>query len=147
LQVQQESWEALAPDLLPLMAAHHQEIGEALPFKPALEVFAHMAELGLLVAVSGRAPSGVLAGYCLWTLGPHLASFDVLTATQGPWYVDPGSRNGLGYRMLRHSLALLRNYRCQRVYLHHWGDPRLGALFKSLGAAPLEQVYSLALEA
>lgn len=147
-QLAREAWASLWPECEPLMRAHRKELdpeGEArVGWEPRTDVYEALDAAGALVAIGARA-EGMLVGYCIWTLGPGLDG-PGLTATQGPWFVEPAFRQGpLGLRLFAESLRALRAAGVTRAFPHHWANspPALARYFRSLGATPLETVYSL----
>lgn len=146
-------WEELEGELRGLFAAHSQEVG-TVDGKPGLDVDWEQADVlargGVLqIAIARRVgPPRPLVGYCIWYLTPSLERRGQMLAQQGPWFVSPAYRVGLGLRLLRFGLGAMQGLGASVALLHRYAssDERLDGALRRLGAKPLEIVYSLSLE-
>ncbi len=139
------------PECEPLMLSHRQEVdpeGSArLSWEPRPDYYEALDSMGLFVGITARTYSdNRLIGYCIWTLGPSMDS-PGLTASQGPWFVEPAFRRGpLGLRLFIRALEAVRESGAIRAFPHHWASDNAGALaryFRKIGAKPIETTYSL----
>lgn len=92
-----------------------------------------------------------VAGYVSMMFQRDVETAGMLVAHQGVLYVRPAYGGlGLGERLLRTAVAFAKGAGASYAYLHHrtYGPSvRVGALARRLGGRPLEQTYSLDLEA
>jgi Acetyltransferase (GNAT) family len=144
-----EKWDEFYPDCLPLFAEHHTEIvedGERMPLDLNVEDCAYMNKNGLLFLLAAR-KEDKLVGYFTCTIGRSLMSRNVICATQAPYFVTESERSsGLGLRLYREAIRLLREQGVHILFPHHWlkgGGEKLGEFFVHLGARPIQHEYSL----
>lgn len=95
--------------------------------------------------------NGRMLGYLVSVIGPSLETPGVLTATQAPFFVanDAAGLN-LGMRLQRAAVERLRQRGVTEIYLRagvRGAGPRLGVLYRRLGAEDFGQMYKLQLQA
>ena len=104
-----------------------------------------LEDMGCLQVVSGRC-NGRVFGYLVSILTPSLEAPSLMTAVQTLFYADPAFR-GLGMKLQRESIKLLKERGVGEVYFHagiRGSGPRLGTLYKRLGASDFGQLFKLA---
>ena len=145
-------WEQFADivrELPPLFARHHQEVSEPplLPLDIDWDRYFDMALVGILRCLTVRS-AGALVGYCFVIVHPHLHYASTLFAQTDIYWLDPVFRRGsTGIRMFREVETYLRAGGCKVVYVNvklHFLKERgtLDKLFRRLGFAPVETLYS-----
>lgn len=149
LALSHETWNTFWPEALPLLQAHRLETApdDRRPFEVQISTARTLCEAQVLHIWTARS-NGVLVGYIGWYVAPGLDS-PVLTATQGPWYVQPAWRGLTGFKLFERSLAGLKALDVKVCFPHHWlsgNGPDLAKYFSRKGAKPLEVSYELWLE-
>jgi hypothetical protein len=102
---------------------------------------------GALHVMTGRC-NGRMFSYLVSVVGPSLDSPDEIMAEQTIFFADP-SFPGLGLRTQRAAVADLKARAIDRVILragHRGSGPRLGSLFRRMGAEPFGQIYRMSLK-
>jgi len=106
-------------EALPLMLANHDETG-ALPgcdFAPDREKFEKIDELGMIRAFTARI-NGVLVGYAVFIVSPHLHYRDLVWGVQDVVFVLPAHRGRAAIRFLRWQDEELAGEGVDLVYRH-----------------------------
>ena len=104
-------------------------------------------DAGALHVYTGRS-NGRMFSYLVSVLGPSLDSPDEMLAEQTIFFADP-AWPGLGMKTQRAAIADLRARGVDRVLMragHRGSGPRLGAMFRRLGAEPFGALYRLQTE-
>jgi len=146
LTFQCEPWDRFYADAQPLFREHLAQTGQA-PEDHArknLGLFKALDDVGALHVFTGRS-NGRMFSYLVSIVAPSLDSPDETLAEQTLFFADP-SFPGLGMKMQRASVADLKARGVDRVLLragHRGSGPRLGSLYRRLGAEPFGQLYSL----
>jgi GNAT superfamily N-acetyltransferase len=99
---------------------------------------------GALQVMAARS-NGRIFGYLLTTITPSLESSDTKLAVHNSFYASP-EFPGLGLKIQRAALALLKDKGVNEVIWHagvRGSGPRMGVLYKRLGAAPLGELYQM----
>lgn len=112
-----------------------------------LTVFRAIDTLGGLHVFTARS-NGRIFSYLVSVISPGLDKPGELLAEQTIFFADP-SFPGLGGKIQRAAIADLRARGVHRVLMragHRGSGPRLGALYRRLGAEPFGQLYNLPLE-
>jgi hypothetical protein len=113
-----------------------------------LPLLERMDDDGCLHVFTGRS-NGRLFSYLVSVIAPSLDSPDEILAEQTIFFADP-SFVGLGMKTQRAAIADMRARGIDRVLMragHRGSGPRLGTLFRRLGAEPFGSLYTLPLEA
>ena len=138
------------PDARALATAHFAEVGPDEPwrrFAPVVSVMEELDRKGVMRCVTARR-GGQFLGYMTWMILPDIEASPLVYAQQGAWYADPASR-GVGLRLLRRSITLLRRTGVDYLQMHHRLHGRgqdLSALFRRVGAVPQQHNYNLFLK-
>ena len=101
-------------------------------------------DAGALHVYTGRS-NGRMFSYLVSVLGPSLDSPDEMLAEQTIFFADP-AWPGLGMKTQRAAIADLRARGVDHVLMragHRGSGPRLGAMFRRLGAEPFGALYRL----
>jgi hypothetical protein len=136
-------------DAQPLFAEHLVQTGQspddhARKNVPLLE---RLDDDGCLHVFTGRS-NGRMFSYLLSVIAPSLDSPTEMLAEQTIFFADP-SWPGLGMKTQRAAIADLRERGVNRVLMRagrRGSGPRLGALFRRLGAEPFGDLYNLSLD-
>jgi hypothetical protein len=143
---QTESFDAFYRDAELLFREHLVQTGQHpedhatknLPLLQALD------DVGALHVFTGRS-NGRMFSYLVSVIAPSLDATDEMLAEQTLFFADPGFP-GLGMKTQRAAVADLKARGVDRVLMragHRGSGPRLGAIFRRLGAMPFGQLYSL----
>ena len=147
---QQEPFEDFLRDGRSLIARHHVKVGAA-PDEAErmnLGLMEQANDLGVLRITTARS-NGRMFGYLMTIISPSLESPGKVEALGTAFYADPAAP-GIGLKLQRAAMADARDRGAAVMYLRAGvrGDgPRLGALYKRLGAEPFGELYALPLRA
>lgn len=140
-----ESFEQQLEELQVLLPAHYKELAlnqEAVPLSPQYQVYIERERQGGLIFVTLR-DAGVLVGYFIGFIAPGLHYSTCLTCTMDIFYVRQDKRTGgAGVRMFRFVENELRRRGVQRWFMGSKVKADASALFKRIGADPVETYYS-----
>ena len=132
-----------------LVRKHWQEVApyrDLCVLNPDLPTYRAM--VSKLCVITARV-SGVLVGYIMFVVAPHLHYRDVLMATDDLHFLDPAYRKtGIGLRMFVFAEQVMRDRGVQIMTLRTKADPRLnhGAIFEHLGYDKQDIVYTKRLD-
>jgi GNAT superfamily N-acetyltransferase len=140
-----ESFEERLDELKVLLPAHYEELAlnkEHVPLSPAYSVYIERERAGQLLFVTLR-DAGEMVGYFIGFIAPGLHYSTCLTCTMDIFFVRADKRKGsAGVRLFRFVEAELRRRRVQRWFMGSKIHADASALFKRIGAAPVETYYS-----
>jgi hypothetical protein len=140
-----ESFEERLPELQVLLPLHYRELAlnqDKVPLQPQYHVYIERERAGSLLFVTLR-DSGQLVGYFIGFIAPGLHYETCLTCTMDIFYVRQDKRSGTaGVRMFRFIEAELRRRGVQRWFMGSKIHADASALFKRIGAAPVETYFS-----
>ncbi len=148
--IQSEPFETFLQDGVPLFERHLVEVGEApdawrdknLPLMRVLD------GMGAMQVTTARC-NGRMFGYLMTVISPSLEAVDVNTATHLTFFASPDAP-GLGMKLQRAAIEALRERGVDELYLRAGvrGDgPRMGSLYRRLGAEDFGQMFKLDLKA
>ena len=146
---QQEPFDDWYRDCLPLLTEHMVVVGEA-PDDHArknLVLLERLSQLGALQVTTARS-NGRMFGYLMTLVGPSLELQNDLEAMNLTFYASPEVK-GLGMKLQRASLDYLRGRGVAGVFMRagvRGSGPKLGALYRRLGAEDYGQMYKLELK-
>lgn len=112
---------------------------------PLMETLDNIGAMQIMTARS----NGRIFGYLMSLISPSLTSEKVTTATHTTFYADP-QFPGLGMKIQRAAMAALKARGVTEIFMEagkRASGPRIGSIFKRLGAVPHGEVYRLELEA
>jgi len=140
-----ESFEQQLSELQALLPLHYRELAlnqDKVPLQPQYHVYIERERAGGLLFVTLR-DAGQLVGYFIGFIAPGLHYETCLTCTMDIFYVRQDKRSGsAGVRMFRFVEAELRRRGVQRWFMGSKIHADASALFKRIGAAPVETYYS-----
>jgi GNAT superfamily N-acetyltransferase len=140
-----ESFEQRLPELQRLLPEHYKELAlnqEKVPLDPLYEIYIERERRGELLFVTLR-EAGDLVGYFIGFIAPGLHYRTCLTCTMDIFYVRPDKRTGTsGVRLFRFVENELKRRGVQRWFMGSKVHADASALFKRIGAAPVETYYS-----
>lgn len=140
-----ESFEQRLPELQTLLPLHYEELAlnkGHVPLSPIYEVYIDREREGGLLFVTLR-DAGELVGYFIGFIAPGLHYSTCLTCTMDIFFVRKDKRKGsAGVRLFRFVEAELRRRGVQRWFMGSKIHADASALFKRIGAAPVETYYS-----
>lgn len=140
-----ESFEEQLEELQVLLPAHYLELAlnqDHVPLAPQYHVYIERERNGGLIFVTLR-DAGALVGYFIGFIAPGLHYSTCLTCTMDIFYVRQDKRTGsAGVRMFRFVEGELRRRGVQRWFMGSKIKADASALFKRIGAAPVETYYS-----
>lgn len=140
-----ESFEERLGELQVLLPLHYRELAlnqDKVSLQPQYPVYIEREREGGLLFVTLR-DAGELVGYWIGFIAPGLHYETCLTATMDIFYVRKDKRTSTaGVRMFRFVEAELRRRGVQRWFMGSKIHADAGALFKRIGAVPVETYYS-----
>lgn len=140
-----ESFEERLAELQVLLPLHYRELAlnqDKVPLSPRYGDYIDRERAGGLIFVTLR-DAGELVGYFIGFIAPGLHYSTCLTCTMDIFYVHPSKRNGsAGVRMFRFVETELRRRGVHRWFMGSKIQADASALFKRIGAAPVETYYS-----
>jgi GNAT superfamily N-acetyltransferase len=140
-----ESLEQRLEEIKVLLPAHYEELAlnrDHVPLAPQYDIYLARERAGQLVFVTLR-DAGEMVGYFLGFVAPGLHYSTCLTCTMDIFYVRQDKRKGsAGLRLFRFVEAELRRRGVQRWFMGSKIAADASALFKRIGATPIETYYS-----
>lgn len=142
----EETMATMFPDAQRLFEDHCVLVGESPDnfMGKNLGMFKRLEDVGNLQIMTARA-NGRMFGYLVTILAPSLESPDITVATQTTFFTDPTCK-GLGMRLQRAAVERLREKGINEAYFHagvRGSGPRIGSLYKRIGAQPYGEWYKL----
>lgn len=140
-----ESFEQQLAELQVLLPEHYKELAlnqAHVPLSPQYDIYIRRERAGELLFVTLR-DAGALVGYFIGFIAPGLHYSTCLTCTMDIFYVRADKRTGsAGIRMFRFVETELRRRGVQRWFMGSKVKADASALFKRIGAEPVETYYS-----
>lgn len=140
-----ESFEDRLEELKVLLPSHYEELAlnkDHVPLSPQYGVYVDRERNGQLLFVTLR-DAGELVGYFIGFIAPGLHYSTCLTCTMDIFYVRADKRTGsAGVRLFRFVEQELKRRKVQRWFMGSKIHADASALFKRIGAAPVETYYS-----
>lgn len=140
-----ESFEDRLPELKILLPEHYKELAlnqDHVPLDPQYGTYIERERQGMLLFVTLR-DAGDLVGYFIGFIAPGLHYQTCLTCTMDIFFVRKDKRTGsAGVRLFRFVEVELRRRGVQRWLMGSKIHADASALFKRIGAAPIETYYS-----
>jgi len=109
-----------------------------------IPLMAALDDGGAMQIMTARS-NGRMFGYLMSLISPSLTSEKVTTATHTTFYADP-QFPGLGMKIQRAAMAALKARGVTEIFMEagkRASGPRIGSIFKRLGAVPHGEVYRL----
>ena len=140
-----ESFAERLAELQVLLPEHYRELAlnkDQVPLSPQYGVYLERERAGGLLFVTLR-EAGALVGYFIGFIAPGLHYSTCLTCTMDIFFVRQDKRTGsAGVRLFRFVEAELRRRGVQRWFIGSKIHSDASALFKRIGAAPVETYFS-----
>lgn len=140
-----ESFEQRLAELQTLLPLHYEELAlnkDKVPLAPQYNVYIDRERRGELLFVAMR-EAGQLIGYFIGFIAPGLHYSTCLTCTMDIFYIAQEKRTGsAGVRLFRFVEAELQRRGVQRWFMGSKIHADASALFKRIGAQPVETYYS-----
>ncbi len=140
-----ESFEHQLSELQALLPHHYAELAlnqDSVPLDPQYQVYIERERAGALLFVTLR-DAGELVGYFIGFIAPGLHYQTCLTCTMDIFFVRADKRTGsAGIRLFRFVEAELRRRGVQRWFMGSKIHADASALFRRIGAVPVETYYS-----
>lgn len=140
-----ESFEQQLEELKVLLPLHYEELAlnqDKVPLAPQYPIYIARERAGELLFVTLR-QAGEMVGYFIGFIAPGLHYETCLTCTMDIFYVRKDKRRGTaGVRMFRFVEAELRRRGVQRWFMGSKIHADASALFKRIGAVPVETYFS-----
>jgi hypothetical protein len=148
--IQQEHFDEWYRDATPLFREHMARTGQAIDdyARKNIPVLRAIDQMGFMTITTARS-NGRMFGYLMAVLSPSLDDPEVLSAMHLPFFASDAAP-GLGMKLQRASIEALRAKGVGEVFFKAGvrGDgPRLGVLYKRLGAVPVGTMHQLDLRA
>jgi hypothetical protein len=109
-----------------------------------IELMRMLDQLGAMQITTARS-NGRMFGYLITIIAPSLESAEITTAVNTTFFASADFR-GLGMKLQHSSLAALRARGVDEVYFRagvRGAGPKMGAMYRRLGASPDGQLYKL----
>jgi hypothetical protein len=149
IDIKVEPWSILTALDRGLCVRHWQEIAhhqDKIPLSPDWERYRKMAEAGVIHLTTAR-DAGILVGYLVYFVVPHLHYSKSITALSDVLYLAPEYRLGTtGIRLLKVAEVSLRALGVQRVIQNVKVDHDWSPILLRQGYTLFERVYSKLLE-
>lgn len=140
-----ETWASYFADCQELWHEHWLELAvrkERMQMKPDVEAYMALEASGSLDILVLRS-EGRMVGYVLSVVRRHLHYADVLVGLEDAYFLTKSERRGMvGVRMIREWEKRMQRRGCQLIFAmtKPWLDK--GLIFKRLGFAPSDHVYT-----
>lgn len=145
ITVHLESFEERLSELQVLLPEHYKELAlnqDHVPLDPQYEVYIERERKGGVLFMVLR-EGGVMVGYFIGFIAPGLHYKTCLTCTMDIFFVRQDKRTGsAGVRLFRAVETELRRRGVQRWFMGSKIHADASALFKRIGAAPVETYFS-----
>jgi GNAT superfamily N-acetyltransferase len=133
---QTESFEGALEELKPLLRRHYTEIAtfqDEIEYDPDWDTYVSIEQMGKLLFYTARA-DGVLIGYILGFVMPHMHNKSTLHFTCDIYYVEPEHRkSGTGFRFFTSHDAHLKTLGVRRSIMGTKNTHNHEKLFTALG--------------
>lgn len=129
-------------EMYPLFEKHWVEIAQHkdIPLAPDRDLYVKMDELGALRVYTAR-EAGVLVGYSVYSVTPHLHYASCKLATQDVLFIQKDKRGRFGARFIAWCDEQLRGQDVQIVAHHVKVAHDFGPLLERMGYSCVEKIY------
>lgn len=145
LTYQLEDWATYRRDCQELWQEHYDEIAvqkERMPMRPDEATYRALEAAGRLQIVTAR-KDGVMVGYILSIIRPHLHYADVLSGYEDAYFLSKPHRQGLaGVKLIREAVRQMQRVGVQKCFFMTKASLDMGRIFERLGFAKTDIVYS-----
>ena len=130
-------------ELKPLLPDHYDElsVSKSYPLSPDFSLYLMLQDKGNLICVTCR-DDGVLVGYIIFIVQPHLHYTTCLTAIDDVYFVKKEYRTGrTGLRLFQKAEDVLKAHGVQRIIISCKVHLDHSNLFEYMGYKNIEKVY------
>lgn len=123
---------------------HYEElcVTKEFPLEPDYEAYRRIGQAGMLRTVTCRA-DGVLVGYIVFIVSPHLHYKSCATAIEDIYFVKKEYRKGrVGIRLFQYAEKVLKDRGVKRIVMHTKVHLDNSKLFEYLGYKWTDKVFS-----
>ena len=123
---------------------HYKELSvtKTIPLEPDYETYFTLEKLGLSKVITCR-KDGILIGYIIFVITPHLHYKSCVTAVEDIYYVTKQERKGrIGIRLFQFAEQYLKSMGVHRVMYSTKVHLDNSKLFEYLGYTYIEKLYS-----
>lgn len=126
----------------PLLKKHWEEIShyKDIPFDPDYDQYLKLEELGITRSFSARTKDGILIGYAVFFLRPHIHYKSTMMAHQDIVYVDKEHR-GIGFMLLKFCDEELKKEGVVVVTQHIKSKFNFGPMLERMGYELMDLIY------
>ena len=127
-----------------LFEMHYKEIAwkqDKIALKPDLEKYKILEDKGILIMYSAR-EDGVLIGYAVWMIMPHMHYSDTKIGSNDVLYVHPNKRGGrTGLNLIKYSEVELKKLGVHSILLHIKKSFDWGNVAERIGYEAVDTIY------
>jgi GNAT superfamily N-acetyltransferase len=131
-------------ELESIFPEHYEElcVTKDFPLEPDYEAYRNLGRAGMLRCVTCRA-DGVLIGYIVFIVQPHLHYRSCKTAFEDIYYVKKEFRKGrIGIRLFQYAEKVLKEFGINRIIIHTKIHLDNSKLFEYLGYKHTDKLYT-----
>ena len=138
-------YSVLREEIKPLIIDHWQEIAldkETVKLDPDWDEYDRLAEAGQLHLLTAR-ENGVLVGYYVGIVKPHLHYKNSLMAFNDVLYIKPTHRQGMtGVRLFKEIERTLKERGVEKMFMNTKEHHNFGVILERLGYRKTETIYT-----
>jgi GNAT superfamily N-acetyltransferase len=142
---QVEAWSDVVDEMKPLWFAHWEEVAmdhEAIVLAPDFKLYEHYEATGALHIVTAR-ENGIVVGYHILIVRPHLHYANDLHAFTDVYYVAPAKRKGwVGIKLFKFSDRTLKQRGVKKIITATKLHLDMSRIFSYLGYRETERVFT-----
>lgn len=140
-----ERFDNVIDEIKPILERHWEEIANnknKIPFKPDYDKYKQLDDTGVLHIATARS-NGVLIGYCISFIVPHIHYSENLFASMDVLYLDKEHRGKMtGIRLIAFAENDLRKKDVSVFTFHIKTNHDIGPIMERLGFNKIEYIYS-----
>lgn len=139
-----EQYRDAIEEVKPYYALHYAELAsnKEIDLNPNYDAYNGLADAGLIHLVTAR-DNGLLVGYHISIVSPHMHYQHSLTAFTDIYYLDEKYRIGRnGINMFKFMESSLKKRGVERIYMMTKTDSDKSKILKRLGYAEKERIYT-----
>jgi len=145
IEYKEETYDDVIDEIKPLLDFHYKEIAmdqDVIKLNPDYFAYKSMNQRGMIRIITAR-EDGVLIGYCICVVKPHLHYVDSMTAHNDIFYIKPSHRLGMtGVKLFKRTEEIMKQYGVQRIIMNVKRNNDVGAIFERLGYKETERVFT-----
>ena len=140
-----ENWFAVKDEMAVLWPAHWEEVAinrDKIKLNVDYDSYAEFANVGSLHVLVAR-EAGVIVGYHIRIIRPHLHYRDSLTAFTDVYYINPSHRKGMtGVRLFKEVEKTLKYRGVQKIFTGTKLHLDMSRIFEHLGYCETERLFT-----